>query len=46
MIGTRVSTGGECSLVIEDGRGQLGEPGGDVEAEAPAPAAPAGWEIR
>ena len=46
VIGTRVSTGGECSLVIEDGRGQLGEPGGDVEAEAPAPAAPAGWEIR
>lgn len=46
VIGTRVSTGGECSLVIEDGRGQLGEPGRDVEAEAPAPAAPAGWEIR
>lgn len=46
VIGTRVSTGGECSLVIEDGRGQLGEPDGGESAEAPAPAAPAGWEIR
>lgn len=46
VIGTRVSTGGECSLVIEDGRGQLGEPDGADKAEAPAPAAPAGWEIR
>ena len=29
--GTRVGTGGECSLVIEDGRGQLGDPEGDEE---------------
>ena len=53
VIGTRVGTGDECSLVIEDGRGQLGDPEGDgaPEAEAPAPApvpepAPAkGWVI-
>ena len=31
VIGTRVGTGGECSLVIEDGRGQLGDPEGDEE---------------
>lgn len=34
VIGTRVGTGDECSLVIEDGRGQLGEPeGGMPEAQ-------------
>lgn len=51
VIGTRVGTGGECSVVIEDGRGQLGDPDGDpanFAAPAPqadAPAQPKGWVI-
>ena len=48
VIGTRVGTGGECSLVIEDGRGRLGEPEGaepeeeedEAAAEAPEPVMP------
>lgn len=50
VIGTRVSTGGECSLVIEDGRGRLGDPDGGAAEEkdgVPAqPALPNGWEIK
>lgn len=52
VIGTRVGTGDECSLVIEDGRGQLGDPDGgeraEEEEEAQAEDAPAqakGWVI-
>lgn len=54
VIGTRVGTGDECSLVIEDGRGQLGDPSGEAEAETEqeaqaqpeAPAQPKGWVIQ
>lgn len=56
VIGTRVSTGDECSLVIEDGRGQLGDPEAaapeaqpEEEDETPAPAMPSalgGWSIK
>ena len=46
VIGTRVGTGGECSLVIEDGRGRLGEPGGEDAAADIERAAANGWEIK
>ncbi|WP_293817061.1 hypothetical protein [uncultured Parolsenella sp.] len=54
VIGTRVGTGGECSLVIEDGRGRLGDPdegraepfvGGESAGTVGQPAQPKGWVI-
>ena len=38
VIGTRVSTGDECTIVIEDGYGTLGTPASGA-ADAPEPAA-------